>query len=124
MKVHFKTSLRIHEWLVTWLLIAIIILIALTASFSRGNEKTAAQFLSHPDKHFEVIVRGEVKNPGVYHFAGPTHIGDVLKMAEVTPEANLKRYPNDRLINKARILNIPKKAMKQTDNRDTKKERY
>lgn len=105
-------SLRVHEWLAILIAIGIIGSIALITSLNQDNTKTQTELLGKIDKEgFDVLVRGCVEHPGVYHFNTQVKMGDILAMAGVTPESDLRRYRQDAIITKGRTISVPTRAM-------------
>ena len=59
----------------------------------------------------DILVKGAVEYPGIYHFPTNIRIQDLFAIAKVSPLADLSKYNNENTITKSRALNIPSKAM-------------
>jgi len=103
-----SSSLQIHEWLAVTLLIGILGSIILISSFH--EKKSEPQKKSMLDG-IDILVKGAVEYPGIYHFPTNIRIQDLFAIAKVSPLADLSKYNNENTITKSRALNIPSKAM-------------
>lgn len=55
---------------------------------------------------FDVLVKGAVEHPGVYHLSSDMQMKDLLAIAGVKNTADLKRYSEDSWIKKGRVVNV------------------
>lgn len=106
--------LKVHEWLVIAILIGFLIGLASLTSFSVKGESNSGggpQFNQQKYSGFDVFVKGAVDHPGVYHIASEIVMRDLLSLAGLSPNADLRRFNLDVVIKKGRIVNVPMRAM-------------
>lgn len=108
-----KASLRVREWLVIAIVAGIIGGLACLTSFKeRGEASTVGSFLvQHQNLGFDVLIKGAVTHPGIYHIHSEISLKDLLAIAEVTSNADLRRFSLEAMVKKGRIINVPTRAM-------------
>lgn len=108
------TTLKVHEWLTIIVLIATMGSLSVMAAFSRGEigdkDRLAPVFAVSRGK-IEVLIKGAVAYPGVYCLPSDILMKDVLMLAELLPDADLRRYNLDRPIKRGRTINVPARLM-------------
>jgi len=102
------SGLKVHEWLaVATIIVTIFCLIAIT-SIAKTQTNGIPAFRN---EGIEVLIKGAVDNPGIYRFNSEMTMHDILEIAKVQPEADLRRLSLDKPVNKSRSINIPMRAM-------------
>lgn len=108
------SNLKVHEWLAVIILITILLTLSAMAYLSQGDigdkERLTPAFLSHQGK-IEILIKGAVDHPGTYVVPSLITLDEVLRLAQVKPEADLRRFQLDRPIKRGRTLNIPTREM-------------
>lgn len=100
-------KLKVHEWFAISTMVTIVIALALISSlYERQNKKTS--FNIRKDS-LEILIKGAVTHPGVYHLPSPLPMKALLALAEPLPDANLRRYNMEKIVTKGRVLNIPER---------------
>lgn len=115
MSNHEKPAvLKIHEWLAVVILISLVGGLALITSFpntdSHKKNKTPS-FIKKEHDGVRVLIKGAVTYPGIYQLPSEMLLGDVLDIAQVNSNADLRRYKLDRKLSKGRVINIPIRKM-------------
>lgn len=107
------TSLKVHEWLAIVVIIGIIAGLACLTSFYDKDEEIHADSAWAAQNHtgFEVHVKGAVDYPGTYHLPYNIKMRDLLALAGVSSNADLRRFNLDAALKKGRIINVPARAM-------------
>lgn len=108
-------SLQLHEWLAMALLLGVIASLLLT-SFLAGRGKLDPALAGHlkqlqSDSKIELLVKGAVQHPGLYKIPSGMRMRDLLELAGVEAEADLRRFQVDRSLKRSRVLNIPSREM-------------
>lgn len=109
-----SSELKVHEWLAVIILISTLTGLSAMAYLSKSTigdkERLAPAFLTTHGK-IEVLVKGAVIHPGIYCVPSMTTLAEVLIIAQVAPEADLRRYQLDNPIKRGRSINIPSREM-------------
>lgn len=107
------SSLKVHEWLAITLVTGIIGGLACLTSFnSRGEAgKSDSAWVASQSSGFDVTIKGAVDHPGVYHLKSEMKMKDLLAIAGITANADLRRFSLEGMIKKGRIINVPSRAM-------------
>ena len=107
------SSLKVHEWLAIAILIGVLAGLACLTSFNVKGESGRSGPESHQQKYsgFDVLVKGAVDHPGVYHINSEMAMKELLSLAGLSSNADLRRFNLDALIKKGRIVNVPARAM-------------
>ena len=121
MKSSAKPSqhLKVREWLAVLILIGCIAGLSLITSLNTHNLNSSKSQVNRYAQ-FDVLVKGSVKYPGIYHLSSPISMRDLLDLAQPTEDADLKRYKMELMIQRGRSVNVPKKRVnieKQRKNR-------
>ena len=106
------SRLKVHEWLVIAITVGILGSIAIITSFYEQKPKTAIDF--HEKKlrsGFDILVKGAVQYPGVYHFPKQMQMKAILAIAGVYLNADLRRYHLEGVITKGRVINVPERVL-------------
>lgn len=107
-----KPSLKVHEWLAILTVVGIIMVIVIVTYIEGRRVKTDPHInfkVSHDN--FDVLIKGAVDFPGVYHLTSSMSMNEVLKLAGVKEEADLSRLTLDAMVKKGRTLTVPFKQM-------------
>lgn len=100
--------LKIHEWISISILVVLVlsltIMVYMSQDGSSGDSETA---LYKKRSGFDVLLKGAVKYPGMYRIHSSISMKDILEIAEVLPEADLRRYKLENMISKARVITVP-----------------
>jgi len=106
-------NLHVHEWFAILVLIGLIGGLAIITSDSQNqrSQNIKETEIFYRKDWVEVFVKGAVQFPGIYQVPSEMTMKDVLEMAQVSNEADLRRFNLDRSIGKARSINIPTKPM-------------
>lgn len=107
-------ALKVREWLAILVLIVVVFGLAIYTSFSKGKDlhgQLDRAVMKTSKKGFEVIVKGAVDRPGVYRLFAPVAMKDLLSIAEIRSEADLRRFHMDQAISHGRVLNVPVRVM-------------
>ncbi|MBA3815051.1 MAG: SLBB domain-containing protein [Parachlamydiaceae bacterium] len=111
---HKAITLKIHEWLAVALLIAILGALSMMAYLTKGSvgeqDRSMPAFLSKSGK-IEVLIEGAVINPGTYYLPSGIAMKDVLMLAQLLPNADLRRFNMSAQLKKGRVVNVPSKSM-------------
>jgi len=111
---HKAVTLKIHEWLAVALLIAILGALSVMAYITKGSigeqDRAMPAFLSKSGK-IEVLIEGSVVNPGTYYLPSGIAMKDVLMLAQLSPNADLRRFSVNALLKKGRVINVPSRSM-------------
>jgi hypothetical protein len=103
--------LKVYEWMAVAVIIGIITGLACLTSFY-GKGESGRPNLSRLEKlGFDVIIKGAVAQPGVYHIQSEMKMSDLLVLAEVLEKADLRRFKLDGIVKKTRIINVPERAL-------------
>lgn len=100
--------LKIHEWLAVSIFIGVICAVALLTSMVQLTENTSAVIQK---EEIEIVVKGAVANPGVYRFPSEMRLKDILGIAQLLPNADLRRYNLDSQVSRGRVINVPARTM-------------
>ena len=105
-------ELSVHEWLAISVLIGILGCLALVTTFhgTQIHSQLEGRGKVRLDS-FDVLVKGAVDHPGVYHLQGEMQMKEVLALAGVRQDADLRRYALEGYIKKGRAINVPAKQM-------------
>lgn len=111
-----QPSLKIREWLAVFILVGLISFLAIITTFKSSQKSSHSESLSYREKismnhHFDVVVKGAVGNPGVYHLSSSISMRDLLAIAQVNEDADLRRYNIDQVIQRGRIVNVPSRGV-------------
>lgn len=108
-----KYSLKVHEWLAITITAGIIGGLACLTSFNQKKEssKIGSSFISKHNIGFEVLVKGAVEHPGIYHLHSEIQLKDLLAIAGVSSDADLRKFSLSGVLKKGRVINIPSKPM-------------
>lgn len=112
-KYEEKSSLKVHEWLAVATAAGIILGITCLTSFN-GREEVSrlnTSLIGKQDAGFDILIKGAVGNPGIYHIHSEITLRDLLAISGILPNADLRRFNLDTVVKKGRILNVPSKAM-------------
>ena len=107
------SSLKVHEWLAIAVVIGIIGgLACLTSFYARGEASNASsESLTHYQQGFDVLVKGAVNHPGIYHIRSEIKLQELLTLAGVALNADLRRFNLETILKKGRVLTVPVRAM-------------
>lgn len=105
--------LKVHEWLSIAILIGVIAGLACLTSLNAKVESGRSGIGSIRQKFsgFDVLVKGAVDHPGVYHINSEIGMGDLLSLVGLSSNADLRRFNMDSVIKKGRVVNVPARAM-------------
>lgn len=105
--------LKVHEWLAIAVVIGVIGgLACLTSFYERGEvSKVGSELVAKSHKGFDVLIKGAVTHPGIYHINSETKMKEVLALAGVRSDADLRRFNLDAIVKKGRVINVPLRAM-------------
>lgn len=82
----------------------------LTSFEGREKNRDFRKFhISENMKGFDLIIKGAVANPGIFHMQSEIKLEDLLALAEVFPEADLHRFNLKSIVKKTRVIHIPLK---------------
>jgi DNA uptake protein ComE-like DNA-binding protein len=112
-KCEEKASLKVREWLAVAIIAGIIGGLACLTSFKGRGEagKIHSLLIPKQDIGFDVLIKGAVEHPGIYHIHSEIKLKDLLAMAGVSLNADLRRFSPDTMVKKGRIINVPSRAM-------------
>jgi len=100
--------LKAHEWLAIALTIGVILgLACLTSLYGREPYGKSETVFPSKSYRFDVLIKGAVAYPGLYRFPNEIQMKDLLDLAGVTQNADLRRFKLNAVIKKNRIVNIP-----------------
>lgn len=105
---HTSTSLKVHEWLAITIVIAMLASLALITKVN--GSRVASQLQSNPIKthhDFDILVKGAVDFPGIYHLHSEMQMKDILVLAGVKEGADLRRYNMEAWVKKGRVVHVP-----------------
>lgn len=113
------SSLKVHEWIAIALLIGVVGGLACLTSLGEGEVVSLHGSLSQNGpgwvvknrSRFDVIVKGAVEYPGIYHLHSDMKIKDLLAIAGVSLNADLRRFKVETLVKKGRVINVPAMVM-------------
>lgn len=106
-----RKTLRAREWFAVYFMLSLFMFLSLKAlggDYSRWP-RLGGQPVPRPKVLVVINVKGEVKNPGKYHFPEGTSIRDVIAEAEPTQNADLTKIDLTKLVKKGQSITIPKK---------------
>lgn len=105
-------ELRVHEWLAISVLIGIMGCLAIVTTFhgTKVNSQLEGHGKGRLDR-FDVLVKGAVDHPGVYHLQVEMPMKEILALAGVRQDADLRRYALEAYVKKGRVINVPSKQM-------------
>jgi len=107
-----STSLKVHEWLAISLFIGMLGSLALITTFYQDKVQFQVEAPSKSKiEGFDVLIKGAVRNPGIYHVNTQMQMKDVLALAEPLSEADLRKYQLESYITKGRVINVPTRTM-------------
>lgn len=111
-----QPGLKIREWVAVFILVGLISSLAIITTFKSSQKSSHAESLSYREKmsmnhDFDVVVQGAVSTPGVYHLSSPLSMRDLLSIAQVNEDADLRRYNLDQMIQRGRVVNVPSKGV-------------
>ena len=106
-----KEGLQAHEWLFVLLLIAALFCTLTAALLAGKGEPAQAGLFFSAEKKVEVLLKGAVEQAGIYKITPNMLLKELLQIAGVLPEADLRRLKLNRPIAHTRILNIRKREM-------------
>ncbi|MEI8365617.1 MAG: SLBB domain-containing protein [Parachlamydiaceae bacterium] len=110
--MHRSPALKIHEWLAIVMTIGILGSIALVTSLYQPSSEIRTQLPGKINRDgFDILIRGAVKHPGVYHFHSQIKMKEILEIAGVLPMADLRRYRLDTFVTKGRVITVPAVTM-------------
>jgi SLBB domain len=101
-----EAKLKVHEWLSILILIGAIISLMLIALLTESHTKIIDLKFVKSEQKIEVLVKGAVKHSGIYKIPSGMLMRDFLQLADVSPDADLRRLSLDRPLKRARLLNI------------------
>lgn len=107
------SSLKVHEWLAITIVTGIIGGLACLTSFNTRGEagKSDSAWVASQTSGFDVVIKGAVAYPGVYHLQSEMKMRDLLDIAGISSNADLRRFSLESMIKRGRIINVPSRAM-------------
>lgn len=105
--------LKVHEWLAIIAIVGVIAGLTCLTSF-QDNAASRIAKATWPEtsaKGFDVLIHGAVRYPGIYHVESSIKLQDLLALAEVHPEADLRRFRLDQLVKRGRTIRVPLRQM-------------
>ena len=105
------SSLKVHEWLAITVIIGMIGGLACLASLQEPRIDTDNFESLAGSQGFDVLIKGAVNNPGIYRLPQEMKLKELLILAGVSSNADLRRFHSDTVIKKARTLNVPVRLM-------------
>jgi protein involved in polysaccharide export with SLBB domain len=105
--------LKVHEWLAIALIIAAIGSLAVITSYSKKGATQADQTKMPIQNRsgIEILIKGAVEYPGIYRLPSEMLMKDLLELARLQPDADLRRYNLDRPVKRGRAINVPARHM-------------
>lgn len=101
-----ETSLYLHEWLVVTLFIAS--LLALSAySYWKAHVGEETHTPNDAVPSYVITIQGAVQQPGQYHVKKGTTIGEAIRLAEPSSNADFKKIAMDDLIKPRTTIRVP-----------------
>ena len=85
-----KAHLYVREWLAIGIVIVILGSLVIITSLTRWQAPRQGSMPKTGQDSFDVLVKGAIAYPGVYHFDSKVRMGDLLELAGVNPEADLR----------------------------------
>lgn len=107
--------LKVHEWLAITVIIGVIAgLTCLTSLQNNGTNRTKdSTRVTTTPAGFDVLIQGAVDYPGIYHVESPMKLQELLALAGVRNDADLRRFRLDHLVKKGRTIRVPARQMIQ-----------
>lgn len=105
-------ELKTREWLAVAILALVFLSLTIITLDSKPVNPPNSIRLNDPGRRgIEILVKGDVAYPGMYHLPAELSMREVLNLVQANPTADLRRFNLDRPIRHGRLLNIPKRAM-------------
>lgn len=101
-------SLKVHEWLAVVLILSIFSFLIINTA---AQPARAVLPVPSASSEFEVFVRGAVAYPGIYRLPSPLLLGEILEIAGVEPDADLRRFNKNQKVQRSRQIKVPLRAM-------------
>lgn len=103
--------LKVHEWLAIAMIMGVLIGLTCLTAFYGGSESRYidAEYISKSG--FDVVIKGAVANPGIYHIPAEMKMKEVLALAGVGLDADLRRFNLEAVVKKRRIIHVPQRTM-------------
>jgi DNA uptake protein ComE-like DNA-binding protein len=106
-----RPSLYVHEWLAVVAVLSFVTVLTLltnrnNASFS-SSHIGEGHFMNDP--YVEVRVEGAVVKPGIYRMKRGQTLQEVLDIAQVLPDANLKKIKLQSKVRANQVIHVLKK---------------
>lgn len=108
--------LKVHEWLAITIIIGVIAGLTCLTSFQNKQEirpKDMTWMTRTASGGFTILIQGAVDYPGMYHIDSPMTLGELLTLAGVQRDADLRRFRLSTLIKKGRTIRVPLRQMIQ-----------
>lgn len=109
-KKNCPEALNVHEWLAIAIMTGLLGGLALITFLSGPAFRQSRQFQLQQGR-IEVLIKGAVDHPGVYRIPPGMPMKDLLALAAVRENGDLRRYRPDSLIKKTRLIHVPEQAM-------------
>lgn len=111
--MHHPASLKIHEWMAITTIITVMCALTAFAVLRRSwNDSRAPSPMSaYAHNRIEVVVKGAVAHSGVYSLPKGMPMKELLEVAQLAPDADVRRFNLERVIQQGRVVNVPKRAM-------------
>lgn len=108
-----KSQIYIHEWLVIVFFISILIVLTFLSHSFHFKVKSDIQspFIRLVDENVLVAIEGAVVAPGQYELKKGSTVEELLKLAGVKPDAELKKVKKSKVLRKGDLIKIPGKEV-------------
>lgn len=98
--------MQAHEWLFVLLLSAAVLCSWAASLLSEKQEPASARFQCMKEKRVQVLVKGAVQQAGLYQIDPQMPLKELLQLAGVQPDADLRQVDLDNPVEHSRVLNI------------------
>lgn len=108
-----ETILKTREWMAIAAILSV--MLVLTAFVAVKHRSAASSSLSvtpsYVKNRVEATVKGAVAHPGVYSLPKETTLRELLAVAELTAEADVRRFNLDKVVQQGRAIHIVSRPM-------------
>lgn len=108
-KASAQRYLAVHEWAAIFTIIGFVLLVAIVCWINNADDEQNSA--SPGPHHIEVSISGAVKRPGIYQLAAGAHLAELLALAEVDEQADMRRFSAKRVLRHNQSIHIRTKPM-------------
>lgn len=111
--MNYPASLETHEWMAVMAIIVVMLTLTVFAAFkNRGyNALPFSHTSAYTQNRVEATLKGAVVHPGTYSLPKTMTLKELLEIAELTEDADVRRFNLQRTVQQGRAIHVPSRPM-------------